>query len=551
MEHEAKGGAPKRVWKPAMAALLAAAFSIDACGGGPSVSTGAAPSPTPSKTASSGVPKAATGTRDHPLNRATLGPWWGSGCPKSGDCGCGSATTMAEEFMCQMDELRAADIPVSVYLFDGSGWSERDSKGDGTCSGPECCSWNLGDEVIARLSREGVRALVHFWGGCHAPDQYARVHSQLGHSLLGFYLDDGSSDQELQSANDFMKVASPGNFENIAKSHQSREPSSTDGGLSRLANVAYVGDLANDFEGLQEGIVRLFEKARLIPAPVNELTAYDYQTRTAPDEETFFRRIHWGAFQPIMAHTPFGNSDPWRAEYDSDLLVAYRYYAWLHKELTPYFLSYAQRMHEQPELPLIQQGPGPFSMRVGDDIFVPFVTTKTPTIDIQLPAGQWVDYWDEERVVSGSLVEHRAPRGEEPVFLRLGAIIPMEVERDYTGHGTRESSGSLTLLVYPNGTSSSRYFNDETSLWTTFKSVAESDRLTLSADRASRVPLLYRVGRMVNRPSSVGLVNGQTVLVNQAGGLPEMETEAEVNDSTASAWFYDPIARRLIVKVVP
>lgn len=282
---------------------------------------------------------------------------------------------------------------------------------------------------------------------------------------------------------------------------------------------------------------------------MNEFTAYDYDTRAAPDEETYYRRLHWGAFQPIMAHTPFGNSDPWRPGYGSDLLVAYRYYAWLHKELTPYFLSYARRMDEQPQLPMIQPGPGPYAMRVGDEIFVPFVTEKTPTIDIQLPAGQWVDYWDEERVVSGSLSGHPVPTGREPVFLKLGAIIPMEVERDYTGHGTRESAGSLTLLVYPSGTSTFRYYDDETSSWATFKSVLDGNRLTLSADPAPRMPLLYRVGRISVRPASVW-VSGQTVLVNQTGSLAESESEAEVNESLTNAWFYHSAAQRLIVKVV-
>ena len=457
---------------------------------------------------------------------------------------------MAEEFTCQMDELRANDIPVSVYLFDGGGWSQRDSRETGTCTGDDCCSWNLGGDVIERLAREHVRALVHVWGGCHEPGQYARVYSQLGGSLLGFYLDDGTSDKELQGVNDYMRAESPGDFENIAKTYQSREPSTTDAGLSKLANVTYVADLGNGFEGLRGGITRVLEKAKLLPAPLNELTGYDYDHRTGPDEATFYRRIHWGAFQPIMAHTPFANSDPWRVEYSADLLYDYRYYAWLHKELTPYFLTYARRMHEQPTLPVIQPGPDPYSMRVGDEIYVAFVITDTPTLDVQLPPGQWVDYWDETRVMSGRITEYQAPLGREPVFLRLGAIIPLEVERDYTGHGTRESAGSLTLLVYPSGTSTFRYNDDETGNWTTFKSVIEGDRLTLSADAAPRMPLLYRVGRVYARPSSVW-VDGQTVLVNQTGSLAEMESEDEVNASLSSGWFYDAAMQRLIVKVVP
>ena len=457
---------------------------------------------------------------------------------------------MAEEFTCQMNELRANDIPVSAYLFDGSAWSERSSRDEGTCSGEDCCSWNLGDGVIDRLASEHVRAVVHFWGGCHEPSQYARVRAQLGGNLFGFYLDDGASDQELKRVNDYMKSVSPGDFENIAKTYQSREPTISDSGLSASANVTYVADLANDFGGLREGIFRVLTKAKFLPAPYNELTGYDYDNPVAPDEETYFRRIHWGAFQPVMAHTPFANSDPWRSQYSSDLLYAYRYFAWLHKELTPYFMSYARRMHEQSSQPILQQGPAPYSMLVGDEIFVPFVTDPTGSIDVRLPSGSWVEYWEEASVVSGTLPEYPAPLGREPIFIKLGAIIPMEVERDYTGHGTWESQGSLTVLVYPNGTSTFRYFNDDNGVWSTFRSVAEGNRLTLSVDTAPPMPLLYRVGRVATKPTSVA-INGRTVLVNQGGGLSEAESESEINGSPASAWFYDDVRQRLIVKVVP
>ena len=490
-------------------------------------------------------------TRDHVLTRTALGPWWGSGCPRNGECGCGDATNLAEEFQCQMDEIRASDLPVSVYLFDGSSWSERDSRREGSCDGEDCCAWGLGDETIDRLKTEHVRALVHFWGGCHNEAQYARVHERLGGSLLGFYLDDGSSDRELERVNAFMRSVSPGDFENIAKAHQSYEPATSDNGLSRMANVAYVGDLTSDFAGLKEGVARLLEKSLLIPAPLNELTAYDYQSRTAPERNTFIRRLHWGAFQPIMAHTPFMNSDPWQPRYDPELMAAYRHYAWLHKELTPYFLSYARRMHEQADQPVIRPGPSPDTMRVGDEIFVPIVTSHTDSIDVVLPPGQWIDYRDESRLVSGTLTAHPAPVGLEPVFVKLGALIPLEVERDYAGHGTRASSTSLTVLAFPGGTSTFRYFDDVANAWTTFRSVALANRLTLSTEPLHRQPLIYRIARVPSRPGSLRIEAGALVVEpGGSGGLPELDTEDEVNASPVSAWRYDGASQRLIVKIV-
>ena len=493
------------------------------------------------------IPPDAAGVRDHGLNRSILGLWWGSGCPDFGACGCGGARDLTQEFTCQMDRLQTNDIPVSVYLFDGSAWSMKNSSVTNSCSGSDCCSWKLGDGVIQRLARDRVRGLVHYWGGCHSPDQYQRVQTRLGRNLLGFYLDDGSSDETLSNIAGFMRTAAPGNWETIAKAYQNREPSTTNAGLSAYANAAYVGDLPYDFAGMREGITRVLAKVRYLPAPYNELTGYAYQNPGAPDEETYYRRLHFGAFQLVMAHTPYGNSDPWRPEYGPGLLNAYRYYAWLHKELGPYFMSYAIRMHEEPARAVIRRGPSAYSMRIGNEIFVPFVTTATRTLDFRLPGGSWVDYWNEQRVVSGAITAEPVPLGREPVFLRMGSIIPMDVQRDYTGHGTRESAGALTVLVYPSGNSSFRYYEDITATWTVFTSRLSGSSLTLTANPLPSTSILYRVGRF-SRPTSVG-VDGATVTVNQSGDLPEVASERAVNASPTSAWFYDAAARRLIVKL--
>jgi len=495
------------------------------------------------------VPPDAAGVRDHALNRAVLGLWWGSGCPDFGACGCGGARDLGQEFTCQMDRLQALDIPVGVYLFDGSAWSSRNSSQTNSCSGADCCSWKLGDATMQRLSRDRVRALVHFWGGCHADDQFRRVQARLGRSFLGFYLDDGSTDADLEEAAAFMRLVAPGAWENVAKAYQGKEPSTSDAGLSQFANVAYVGDLSYDFAGMREGFTRALDKARYLPAPYNELTGYAYLNPGAPNEETYYRRLHFGAFQPIMAHTPYGNADPWRPEYSPSLVNAYRYWAWLHRELTPYFLSYAVRMHEDPRFPVLRRGPGSYTMRIGNELFVPLVTTSTSSLNFRVPGGLWVDYWNEQRIVSGNVSAEPVPFGREPVFIRLGSIIPMEVTRDYTGHGTAEAAGSLTVLVYPNGTSSFRYFEDSTATWSTFTSRGSGSELTLSVDPAPALPVIYRIARINEHPASVGIL-GTTVFVNLSGDVPEAASERQVNGSTVSAWYYDAGARRLIVKLV-
>jgi alpha-glucosidase (family GH31 glycosyl hydrolase) len=348
-----------------------------------------------------------------------------------------------------------------------------------------------------------------------------------------------------------MQSAIPGDWECVAKAYQNREPSASNTGLSRWANAAYVGDLSYDYDGLKEAVGRVQARAAYIPAPFAELTGYAYLDHGIPDEDVYYRRLHFGALQPVMAHTPYANSDPWRREYGADLVKTYRYWAWLHKELVPFFYSYAYRMYENPARRLLWRSPMPYALRVGAELYAPIVTEPTETMDIRLPNGQWIDYWDESRVLSGVLAAFPVPLGREPVFIRLGSILPMNVRNAQTGHGTAQSSGALTVLVYPSGTSSFRYRQDARTPWVTFTSALTDDQLILTAEPGlPGQPVLYRVGRWDAAPESVG-VDGATVTVNQGGSVPRLSTEAAVNGSRASGWFYDSAARRLVVKVVP
>ena len=526
------------------------ALGLCSCGGGDSAASSSTVA-TPVDSAEEDFPADASAFHYHPIHHAAFGPLWGSGCPDNGACGCEGAKTLAEEFTCQMDHLAANDIPVTGYLFDGGAWSAGHSQPDNTCVGPECCSWKLGDPVVQRLSRDSVRGLLHFWGGCHSSEQYQRAYSRLSQNLLGFYLDDGSSDEELAGASEFMQAANPGDWENVAKAFQNREPSTSNPGLSKWANAAYVGDLHYGFDGLKEAVSRMLAKSPYVPAPYAELTGYSYLDHGVPDEEVYYRRLHFGALQPVMAHTPYANSDPWRPEYGKNLVRAYRYWAWLHKELVPYFYSYAYRMFESPNLRALRRGAMTYSLRPGNEIYAPIVTESTDRMNIQLPPGQWVYYWDESTVVSGSLTAFPVPLSAEPIFIRLGSLIPMDVERSETGHGTAQSRGALTVLAYPSGTSSFRYRAEARTPWITFTSTLVDTQLTLGASPAlPEQPVLYRIGRWDEVPASVA-VDGAQVTVNQGGSLPRLSSEAAVNGSRESAWFYDASARRLIVKVVP
>lgn len=488
--------------------------------------------------------------RVRPVHHAIFGPWYGSGCPLFGNCGCGNATDAAAEASCQLSHLASNDIPISVYLFDGGAWSEAGSVGGNACVGEDCCSWKLGDALLQQLGRQDVRALLHYWGGCRAPEQYQRAATRMGSRLLGFYLDDGADDDDLTQVAQTMQSLVAGDWENVAKAYQVGEPSISDAALSRYANVSYVGDLDYGFQGLKEAVDRVLTKASLVPAPFAEFTGYGYGDPGAPSEEVFRRRLHFGALQPVMAHTPYANCDPWAPQYSRDLVTSYRYWTWLHRELVPYFYSYAYRMYETPSAPVLRPGPNPYSFVVGEELYVPVVTAATGSMDIQLPPGNWINYWNTSQVLAGTLERFPVPLGAEPIFVRQGALIPLNVTRSYTGHGTEDSASALTVVVYPHEISSFRYREDALVPWVTFTSSASEAELTLSADPALPQPVLFRIEGWPEAPQSVAVV-GSVVRVNQGGTLPRFGDERALNASAQSAWFYDAAARRLVVHAIP
>jgi len=64
--------------------------------------------------------------------------------------------------------------------------------------------------------------------------------------------------------------------------------------------------------------------------------------------------------------------------------------------------------------------------------------------------GHWVDYWNEERLLAPeSKMKVEVPISRIPLFLRGGAIVPMNVRSDVTGHGDGSSAGKDTVLIYP------------------------------------------------------------------------------------------------------
>ncbi len=130
-----------------------------------------------------------------------------------------------------------------------------------------------------------------------------------------------------------------------------------------------------------------------------------------------------------------------------------RRFSWLHTELVPYMYSYVVSAHRGGTR-LQRPIDGKYHYLFGDNLFVAPIYKDELENEIHLPEGQWRYWFDDKEVVTGAKTfTKKFPLEEFPVYIKEGAIIPMHIERAYTGIGDSASAHSLTWLIYPKGKS--------------------------------------------------------------------------------------------------
>jgi alpha-glucosidase/alpha-D-xyloside xylohydrolase len=152
----------------------------------------------------------------------------------------------------------------------------------------------------------------------------------------------------------------------------------------------------------------------------------------------------------------------------------------------------------------------------GRDLLVAPVTAKGATErKLYLPEGAWYDFWSNQKHAGKRELTRQVDLGTLPLFVRAGAIIPLDPVRQYTGQSVTEPT---TLRVYPgaNGTFT-LYDDDGQSLGYRDGSDAKTVWIRLRWDDATRRLTLEPDERMKGWPGGVRVF---TVEVAGSGGQP-------------------------------
>lgn len=186
-------------------------------------------------------------------------------------------------------------------------------------------------------------------------------------------------------------------------------------------------------------------------------------------DDMYVRWVQFGTFQPILRlHSHHGDRLPW--EYDGKAQTVAADFLRLRGQLVPTLYTLSRIAHDTGlpmARPLYLQWPEreeAYSHRsqftLGKDILVATVAAPgdPAVINLWIPPGTWVDFFNGE-VFEGPLeITRSVPLEHYAVFMREGAILPMQPHRLTSAHGPQDQ---LILKVWPGADGSFRLYEDE------------------------------------------------------------------------------------------
>jgi len=287
------------------------------------------------------------------------------------------------------------------------------------------------------------------------------------------------------------------------------------------APVCWMGDNRRDWLGLTDAMDHLFRSAVagyvVLGTDVGgylDFNDVDITEQIPFDQAPLDAWTAMGALTPFMQLHGRGNLTPWTVPKDPETFVGiYRYWSKLHHQLVPFFYSLAEQGYETQQSILRPVGdaadwPGDYRYLLGEALLVAPILDATGIRDVTLPAGaQWFDWWKPEEgpLDAQTLAAYDATdRLRIPVFIRGGAIIPLNVSDDSTGLGDAGSAGHTTLVVYPapdKSTFTLVELDERRTVITAQR--AASGQATVTLERAAQ-PVKLRV-RAETEPTSVTL----------------------------------------------
>jgi len=129
----------------------------------------------------------------------------------------------------------------------------------------------------------------------------------------------------------------------------------------------------------------------------------------------------------------------------------------------------------------------------GRDLLVaPIVEKGVKSRRVYLPEGEWFDWWSGEKLAGKRWVERPVDLATMPLYVRAGAIVPLDPVRQYTGQPV---SGPTALQIYSGADGEFLLYDDDgkslgyrdgsdpKAVWIRFRWDDSARKLTIEPDK--------------------------------------------------------------------
>jgi len=212
-------------------------------------------------------------------------------------------------------------------------------------------------------------------------------------------------------------------------------------------------------EGFESAIKSILKSAELGYNIVGSDIA-GFSGKTIPPR-LYMRWTQFSAFCGLFMNGGHGERRLWKRTEEE--LEVIRKFSWLHTELVPYMYHYVVTAHNGGRRLQTVMKKGKYQYMFGDDYLVAPVYMDSKIREVFLPKGDWRYFFnDGELLPGGQTIQREFTMDEFPVFVKEGAIIPMNIERSYTNIGDKNSKGFTTILIYPKDENSFTFYHTDT-----------------------------------------------------------------------------------------
>ena len=184
----------------------------------------------------------------------------------------------------------------------------------------------------------------------------------------------------------------------------------------------------------------------------------------------------------------------------------------------------------------------------GDQILVaPVLWEGATKRSLRLPEGSWYDFWTGKKYKGATQVTVDAAIDRIPLFVRAGAVIPMQPVVQYVGEKPLDS---LTFVVFPGEQTTSLYYEDDGLSFAYEKGAYMKRSVVYKEDGASREVVLGKAEgtfKPGQRSVIVKMVDVASKPASVMKGSARLSVISKDEVGKKEGWYFDEVNHEVFV----